>query len=71
MGVSLGQYLRSLRVDWARLYLRETSDSVSSVAERLHFSSIHTFSIFFKRHTGIAPQEYRRQARAFSYESNV
>jgi AraC-like DNA-binding protein/quercetin dioxygenase-like cupin family protein len=61
MGVSLGQYLRALCLDWAKLYLRETSDTVSSIAERLRFSSIHTFSIFFKRHVGMSPQEYRRQ----------
>ena len=66
MGISLGYYLRALCLDWAKLYLRETSDTISSIAERLHFSSIHTFSIFFKRHTGLSPQEYRRQASSFS-----
>ena len=71
MGISLGYYLRSLCLDWAKLYLRETSDTVSSIAERLHFSSIHTFSIFFKRHTGLSPQEYRRQASSIFHESNV
>lgn len=60
MGVSLGYYMRSVSLQSARFYLRETSESVSSIAERLHFSSIHTFSIFFKRHTGMSPQQYRR-----------
>jgi len=72
VGVSLGQYMRSLRLDWAKHYLRETSDTVSSIAEHLHFPSLYTFSIFFKRHTGLSPQEYRQQAsRYISYESNV
>lgn len=71
MGVSLGHYLRSLCLDWAKLYLRETPDTVSSIAERFHFSSIHTFSIFFKRHMGLSPQEYRRQANKIFHESNV
>ncbi|GCE22644.1 helix-turn-helix transcriptional regulator [Dictyobacter kobayashii] len=60
MGISLGQYARSISLQYARFYLRETSDSVSAIAERLHFTSIHTFSIFFKRHTGMSPQEYRK-----------
>ncbi len=61
MGVAPGQYMRVLCLNRARHYLRATPDSISSIAARLHFSSIHTFSIFFKRHTGMSPQEYRRQ----------
>jgi AraC-like DNA-binding protein len=62
MGVSLGQYMRTVCLEWSKLYLRETTASVSQIAELLHFPSIHTFSLFFKRHTGLSPQEYRKQA---------
>ncbi|GCE09335.1 helix-turn-helix domain-containing protein [Dictyobacter aurantiacus] len=61
MGVPLGQYMRSLCLERARLCLIETNDPISVIAERLSFSSIHTFSIFFKRHMGVSPQEYRRR----------
>jgi AraC-like DNA-binding protein/mannose-6-phosphate isomerase-like protein (cupin superfamily) len=62
MGVSLGHYMRTVCLQWSKLYLRETAASISQIAERLHFPSIHTFSLFFKRHTGFSPQEYRKQA---------
>jgi len=61
MGVTLGSYIRSLCIDKAKHSLRESDDTVSAIADRLRFTSIHTFSIFFKRHVGISPQEYRNQ----------
>jgi AraC-like DNA-binding protein/mannose-6-phosphate isomerase-like protein (cupin superfamily) len=61
MGLSIGQYIRSLLIDMAKHYLRETDRSISEIAELLHFSSIHTFSIFFKRHAGVSPLAYRNR----------
>lgn len=63
LGVSPGEYLRTLRLEWSKHYLRETDLSISQIAACLHFSSIHPFSVFFKRHTGLSPQEYRRQVK--------
>lgn len=62
MGVSLGHYMRTSCLEWSKLYLCETTASISQIAEFLHFPSIHTFSLFFKRQTGLSPQEYRKQA---------
>lgn len=62
MGISLGQYMRTISLEWARLYLRETSTSISEITDFLGFPSIHSFSLFFKRHTGLSPLEYRKQA---------
>lgn len=64
MGVPLGHYMRRLCLDRAKHDLRDTTATVSDIAERLHFTSIHTFSIFFKRYTGLAPQEYRKKILA-------
>ncbi|UVI31243.1 AraC family transcriptional regulator [Paenibacillus spongiae] len=61
MGVNIGVYIRSLCLDKAKHLLRETNESVCAIAETLNFTSIHTFSIFFKRHTGTPPVEYRKQ----------
>lgn len=60
-GMTIGEYARSLCLDKAQYDLRETDRTISEIAERLHFSSIHTFSIFFKRHTGVTPSEYRKR----------
>jgi len=63
LGVPLGHYMRALCLDRAKHDLHGTTESVSTIAARLHFTSIHTFSIFFKRYTGLAPLEYRKQAQ--------
>ncbi|MGG4345242.1 helix-turn-helix domain-containing protein [Paenibacillus lautus] len=59
LGVTIGEYIRSLCLDKAKHLLLETGESVSSIAVKLHFTSIHTFSIFFKRHSGKSPLEFR------------
>lgn len=58
LGVTLGRYARGLCIERAKYLLRNEAMSVSAVADTLDFSSIHTFSIFFKRHVGVSPREY-------------
>ncbi|QHT59053.1 AraC family transcriptional regulator [Paenibacillus lycopersici] len=62
IGMPIGEYMRSLCLDKAKFELRATDKPVTQIAEELRFSSIHTFSIFFKRFAGITPSEYRKQA---------
>lgn len=62
-GRTIGEYIRSLCLDKAKYQLRETDKSISSIGEELRFSSIHTFSIFFKHCTGVSPLEYRKYSR--------
>jgi AraC-like DNA-binding protein/mannose-6-phosphate isomerase-like protein (cupin superfamily) len=60
VGIPLGEYVRHLCLDKAKSELRNTSKAISQIADELHFSSIHTFSIFFKRFTGQTPTLYRQ-----------
>ncbi|MBM7567198.1 helix-turn-helix domain-containing protein [Paenibacillus sacheonensis] len=62
IGMPVGEYMRSLCLDKAKFELRASDKPVTQIAEELYFSSIHTFSIFFKRFTGFTPSDYRRQA---------
>jgi len=59
-GIPLGKYIRTLCTDRAKYWLAESDETITSVAERLGFSSLHAFSVFFKRQTGISPYAYRR-----------
>lgn len=59
MGVSLWEYVRLVRLDRAKQELRETGKSITAIAEKLHFGSTQAFCMFFKRHIGLYPQEYR------------
>jgi AraC-like DNA-binding protein len=63
IGVPLGEYIRNLCLSKAKSELRETDKSVSEIAADLGFSSIHAFSIFFKRFALQTPTEYRKSQR--------
>jgi AraC-like DNA-binding protein len=53
------QYLTAVRIDAAKLLLKEEAQ-VSAVCLELGFESISSFSGLFKRHTGLTPSEYRQ-----------
>jgi len=59
LGIPIGAYARQLQLDRARQLLRQTAQSVTEIAEALDFVSVQAFSLFFKRHTSMSPQEYR------------
>lgn len=60
-GTSIGAYMRNLCLEKAKFQLRETEKSISNIAEDLCFTSVNTFSIFFKHQTGVSPSEYRKK----------
>lgn len=64
-GVSPIQYLQNIRCEQAKRLLADTSETITNIAERLGFQSINYFSRFFKSHTGISPNEYRRRNQNF------
>lgn len=41
--------------------LRSTDYTVIELAERMHFSSSSSLAAFFRKHTGMSPQEFRRK----------
>lgn len=61
VGLPIGEYMRSLCLQKAKFELRASDKPIKQIAEELHFSSIHTFSIFFKRAAGRPPSDYRKQ----------
>lgn len=63
LGMTPIAYARSLCLERAKHLLAE-GNSVTAVADALGFTSIHSFSIFFKRFAGTSPQTYKRRVRA-------
>ena len=61
-GRSIGVYARELRVERARQELM-AGHSLAVVAARAGFADLSHFSRVFRRHTGVSPAEFRRQAR--------
>lgn len=60
MGTSIGQHLRSLRLQKAIGLLLQSDLSITQVAERCGFDSIFAFSRSFRRFTGVTARDYRR-----------
>lgn len=53
-----------IRMDEARELLRSTELKSFQIAERVGFAEPNYFSFCFKKHVGVSPKEYRRQAAA-------
>jgi AraC family transcriptional regulator len=56
---TVGEYVRSLRLDWATRQLSETADSIAEIAAAAGFYDQSHFSHLFKQHTGFTPAEFR------------
>ncbi len=61
--LSMGSYVRALRLDWAARELVRSDASLTAVALAAGFADQSHFTRFFKRHTGLTPNAYRRCTR--------
>lgn len=62
LGISLTNYLNTLRINIACGYLESTCLSVTEIAERCGFTSLSNFYHVFHLFNGIAPKQYRKKA---------
>lgn len=56
------QYVMQIRMEAAKELLRSSELKAFQIAERVGFAEPNYFSFCFKKHTGISPKEYRKQA---------
>lgn len=59
LGMSLSEYITSLRIQKAQTLLKETSASVPEIAMQAGFTSAKYFREIFKKQTGMSPNQYR------------
>lgn len=59
-GISVGSYIREVRIERAKELLERTELPVIEVALEVGYSDPAQFSKVFKKKTGIAPSQYRR-----------
>jgi AraC-like DNA-binding protein len=59
------EYLTRLRLKQAQHLLTVSSRSITEVCLDVGFSSLGTFSLLFKRHTGYSPKDFRKQIRGW------
>lgn len=63
-GVGVMSYYRTLKIDVAKRMLREGDGNITQIADRLGYNSVHYFSRYFKRVTGMTPSEYTLSIQA-------
>lgn len=60
MGQTLLQVWQEMKIDWARVLLRDSTLSVAEVGYRVGFNDPFYFSKVFKKYTGRSPSTWRR-----------
>ncbi|WP_158289649.1 helix-turn-helix domain-containing protein [Paenibacillus flagellatus] len=72
MGVPLQTYWNRRRIMRAMELLQAGEASITAIADRLHYQSVHSFSKSFKKIAGLSPTEYQelygRARRTRSYD---
>ena len=63
-GVSLGHFVRSVRLLRATHLLQDSDDGVGEIAKKCGFGSFTTFSRAFSQVYGMSPSEYRKGNRS-------
>lgn len=65
------QYMLEQKLLYAQRLLKETSMSVSYIANSVGFTDVLSFSRYFRGKTGLSPQKYRKQEDAVSLRKNA
>jgi AraC family L-rhamnose operon regulatory protein RhaS len=60
LGITPGEYARHLQLERAKQSLRQTDQTITEISETLGFDSVQAFCMYFKRHSGFRPQQYRK-----------
>ncbi len=57
-GTGVMEYTRKIKIEEAKKMIREGSNNFTQIADNLSFGSIHYFSTYFKKATGMTPSQY-------------
>jgi len=63
-GFTILEYFADMKIETAKLLIREEIYNFTEVSEKLGFSSVPYFSKAFKKSTGMNPSEYARSVKA-------
>ncbi|MFD0712913.1 helix-turn-helix domain-containing protein [Paenibacillus sp. GCM10027626] len=67
LGCAVMEYLNRMKIERAKLYIREDIYNLTEISALLGYSSVHYFSRQFKKTTSMTPSEYARTLNAGSY----
>lgn len=60
-GVSFTSYLKSLKMRYAKIYLRRSFKEIKTIAYDVGYKYVTTFHHVFKKLVGLTPSEYRNK----------
>ena len=63
MNITIKDYLLQKKMITAVELLQNSNMTVTEISEQLHFSSLHSFGIAFKRYTGMSASEFRSSGK--------
>lgn len=61
MSINFSDFVLNTRMNKAKELLRDTCMKTYEVAERVGYNNPQYFSVCFKKHTGLAPQDFKKQ----------
>lgn len=64
MGMTFNEYLRSIRIDKAKEYLKYTKKNIQWISEHTGYTDQKYFSRVFYEKTGMLPSEYRQSSQS-------
>lgn len=67
LGITPHAYITALKIDTAKILLKNPQNSITDVAYQLNFTSSNHFSSVFKKQTGYTPSEFRNQRLSSIY----
>lgn len=70
MGMTVGNYIKEIRLSHAHILLQQTSEKIMSIAFDTGFPNVRSFSSSFKAKYGLTPKEYR-QKLSLKHEDQV
>ncbi|MBO1300792.1 MULTISPECIES: response regulator transcription factor [unclassified Enterococcus] len=59
-GINFTKYLKKVRINQAKMLLKESNLSLSDICQQTGFTEIGYFSRVFKEETGLTPSQYRK-----------
>ncbi len=63
-GITVLNYIHKLKIETAKVLIREQKLSITEISESLGFGSIHYFCKLFKKHTDLSPKEYSKTIKS-------
>ena len=67
-GQTLVSYINEKKLSLAKDRIDNTAITFTQISAELHFESIHYFTRFFKKHTGMTPKEWRNREKSHPKE---